>query len=117
MAARVVISAHVAGFVTESADVTVHPPAAVARAGADPPEVKITEGVPDEIARANESIEASKLREAGFSVSWWELSEGGPAMVRVFKGDEYADGSIADDPQDAILAVIESLIPDWKKPS
>jgi hypothetical protein len=46
-------------------------------------------------------------------VSWVRLSEGGAWMVRVFERDgTFTDGAVADDPEDAILAVAERLLPD-----
>jgi hypothetical protein len=52
------------------------------------------------------------LVEIGFSVEWWQLSPGGAWMVRVFDDQgKWIDGSIQDDPQDAILAVSERLLP------
>jgi DNA-directed RNA polymerase subunit RPC12/RpoP len=52
------------------------------------------------------------LEDAGFDVQWLRLSEGGPWMVRVFdRAGKFIDGSIADNPEDAILAVSEKLVP------
>ncbi len=57
------------------------------------------------------SAEAS-LADAGLSLEWLRLSSGGAWMVRVYDRDgEFIDGSIQDDPQDAILAVSERLLP------
>ena len=62
-------------------------------------------------AAAAEAV-VEKLEDAGFSVQWLRLSEGGAWMVRVFdRQGGWLDGSIADDPQDAILAVSERLLP------
>jgi hypothetical protein len=58
------------------------------------------------------SVETLPLEDAGFDVTWLRLSEGGAWMVRVFDRDGvFVDGGIADDPQDAILAVCERLLP------
>jgi hypothetical protein len=52
------------------------------------------------------------LEDAGFSVTWLRLSDGGAWMVRVLdRKDEFIDGAMADDPQEAILAVAERLLP------
>jgi ribosomal protein S27E len=81
------------GSATLTVNVTVG--AATARASASSPKVVI-----------------ENLEDAGFSVQWLRLSEGGAWMVRVFdRQDEWLDGAIADDPQDAILAVSERLLP------
>jgi hypothetical protein len=55
---------------------------------------------------------AGSLADAGFSLQWLRLSRGGAWMQRVFDDrEEYIDGSIQDDPQDALLAVSERLLP------
>ena len=72
--------------------------AATARAGTGQPTVGI-----------------EKLEDAGFDVQWLELSEDGKWMVRVFdRQGTFIDGSIQDDPQDALLAVSERLLPPQK---
>lgn len=78
-----------------TANVVVNPPAATARASAGSPQVAI-----------------GSLEDAGFDVQWLQLSEGGPWIVRVFdRQGEWIDGSVQDDPQDALLAVSERLLP------
>jgi len=53
-----------------------------------------------------------QLEDAGFDVQWIRLSEGGPWMVRVFdRQGNYIEGSVQHDPQDALLAVSERLLP------
>lgn len=55
---------------------------------------------------------AGSLAEIAFRVDWWQLSPGGAWMIRVFDDQgKWIDGSIQDDPQDAILAVSERLLP------
>jgi ribosomal protein S27E len=57
-------------------------------------------------------VVTKRLEDAGFSVAWLRLSEGGAWMVRVFDRDgAWLDGAIADDPEEAILAVSERLLP------
>ncbi|MGZ4347905.1 MAG: hypothetical protein ACXVFB_11980 [Gaiellaceae bacterium] len=52
------------------------------------------------------------LEDAGFDLQWLRMSEGGAWMVRVFDREgKFIDGSIQDDPSDALLAVAERLLP------
>ena len=58
------------------------------------------------------SVETLPLEDAGFDVTWLRLSDDGPWMVRVFdRQGGFIDGSIADDPDEAIVAVAERLLP------
>jgi len=60
-------------------------------------------------------VVSAPLEDAGFDVQWLELSEGGGWMVRVFERQgTWIDGSIQDDPQEALLAVCERLLPPQK---
>jgi hypothetical protein len=55
---------------------------------------------------------AEKLADAAFTLQWLRLSEGGAWMLRVFDETEACvDMSVNDDPQDALLAVAERLLP------
>ena len=55
---------------------------------------------------------ADTLEDAGFDVTWLQLSEDGAWMVRVHdRQGRFVGGSIQDDPQSAILAVAEDLLP------
>ncbi len=81
--------------VFSTADVLIEAPAATARADAPAPKVVI-----------------GNLEDAGFDVQWLRLSDQGKWMVRVFdRQGKFIDGSIQDDPADAILAVAERLLP------
>jgi hypothetical protein len=52
------------------------------------------------------------LEDAGFDVSWQRLSEGGAWLVFVRDREgNLVDGSMADEPEEAILAVVDRLIP------
>jgi hypothetical protein len=80
---------------TVTKDVTIQAPAAEATAEAPAPEVI-----------------APRLEELGFQLRWWQLSEGGAWMLRVFNdAGDFIDASIQDSPADALLAVAERLIP------
>jgi hypothetical protein len=58
------------------------------------------------------NVRIDQLEDAGFDVRWLRLSEGGAWMVRVYDREgSYIDGSVQDDPQDALLAVSERLLP------
>jgi hypothetical protein len=60
----------------------------------------------------------ARLEDAGFDLQWLRLSEGGAWMVRVFdRHGTWIDGSIQDDPQEALLAVCERLLPPQNRPS
>lgn len=62
---------------------------------------------PDPVVRVE-----TALADAGFHLQWLRLSEGGAWLVRVFDEDgAFIDGSIQDDPGDALLAVAERLLP------
>jgi hypothetical protein len=81
--------------VVSAADVVIEAPSATARAEAPEPKVVI-----------------ENLEDDGFDLQWLRLSEGGPWMLRVFdRGGNFIDGSIQDDPVDALLAVAERLLP------
>lgn len=80
---------------TLMANVTVTASAAAARASAPAPRVVM-----------------EQLEDVGFSVTWLRLSDDGAWMVRVFDREgAWLDGALADDPQEAILAVSERLLP------
>ena len=52
------------------------------------------------------------LEDAGFDVSWQRLSEGGAWLVLVHDREgNLVDGSMAGDPEEAILAVVDRLLP------
>jgi hypothetical protein len=54
----------------------------------------------------------AKLTDASYDLQWLRLSEGGAWMVRVYDSTgDFVDGSIADDPAEALLAVAERLLP------
>ena len=53
----------------------------------------------------------NQLREVGFLLKWDQLTENGEWMLRVYRGEELVDASVAGDKQDALLAVAESLLP------
>jgi hypothetical protein len=85
-----------AATVIADADVTVVAPAAAATTSAITPEAAI-----------------SKLEELEYRVEWLRLSPGGAWMVRVYDGSgAWIDGSVQDDPADALLAVAERLLPE-----
>lgn len=87
------------GTVVATGDVIVEATPATLRLEADPPQVVIQE---------RELV----LEDAGYDVQWVRLSEGGAWLVRVFdRSGDFIDGAMADDPQDAILAVSEKLLP------
>jgi hypothetical protein len=89
---------NLAATVAVSADVVVAVSAASARAGTGYPTGSI-----------------ARLEDAGFDLQWLRLSEGGAWMVRVFdRQGTWIDGSIQDDPQEALLAVCERLLPPQK---
>jgi phage FluMu protein Com len=89
-------------------DVTVSPPAAEARASTGLPTVRVEAGAGADAPAAR----IEELEDAGYDVSWLQLSPGGAWMVRVFdRGGEFIDGAVADDPVDAILEVCERLVP------
>jgi hypothetical protein len=49
-------------------------------------------------------IEKHRLEDAGFDVQWLRLSKGGAWMVQVYDREgNWIDGSVQDDPQDALL--------------
>ena len=76
-------------------DVAVTVSAATARASAGQPTVVI-----------------GNLEDAGFDLKWLRLSSGGAWMLQVYDDQgTFIDGSIQDDPQDALLAVSERLLP------
>jgi hypothetical protein len=53
-----------------------------------------------------------KLEEAYYRIHWQRLSKGGAWLLGVYnEAGELADVSAADDPQDALLAVAERLLP------
>jgi hypothetical protein len=82
--------------VVASADVVVEAPPASATASAPAPQVVI-----------------HNLEDAGFDLQWLRMSEGGAWMVRVYDREgKFTDGSIQDDPVDALLAVAERLLPE-----
>jgi hypothetical protein len=65
---------------------------------------------PDEAAEAERA--GAALGDAGYDLQWFELSPGGAWMVLVFDRERnWLDGSIQDDPADALLAVAERLLP------
>lgn len=81
--------------VVTGADVVVVAAPAEGRATATPPQVRIDE-----------------LEDAGFDLQWLQLSPGGAWMVRAYDRDgNWIAGSVQDDPQDALLAVSERLLP------
>ncbi len=52
------------------------------------------------------------VTDAGFHLQWLRLSDGGAWMVRVYdEGGTFIDGSVQDDPGDALLALAERLLP------
>jgi hypothetical protein len=56
-----------------------------------------------------------KLEDAGFDLQWQRLSKDGAWMIWVFdRQGTFIDGSIQDDPQEALLAVCERLLPPQK---
>jgi len=57
------------------------------------------------------AAKGSILLEAGYELKWLELTEHGAWCVQVFRGDELIEMSSAIDPQDALLAVVEALLP------
>ena len=53
-----------------------------------------------------------RLEDAHFHVQWLRLSEGGAWMVNVLnEAGECIDTALADNPEEAILAVAERLLP------
>ena len=63
-------------------------------------------------ATARSSAVTETLEDAGFDLQWLRLSERGPWLVRVFdRQGDLIDVAEADDPQEAILAVSERLLP------
>jgi hypothetical protein len=81
--------------VVASADVVVVAVPAEARASATPGQVRI-----------------DQLEDAGFDMQWLRLSEGGAWMLQVFDREgSYIAGSVQDDPQDALLAVSDQILP------
>jgi hypothetical protein len=58
------------------------------------------------------TVRIEQLEDAGFRLSWLRLTKGGAVMLRVYDANgEFIDGSIQDDPADALLAVAERLLP------
>jgi DNA-directed RNA polymerase subunit M/transcription elongation factor TFIIS len=94
---------HAAGIVASSAvsaSVEVRAVGASAEASAPSPQV-LTE----------------QLEDAGFDVQWLQLTDNGAWLVRIFdRQGECIDMAANDDSQDAILAVIERLLPNSQKP-
>jgi hypothetical protein len=91
------VAIETAGTVTGAPgdDVNVHPETGVLRLEGDAPTVRI-----------------EQFEDAGFRLSWHRLRPGGAVMVQVFDaGGDFIDGSIQDDPEDALLAVAERLLP------
>jgi hypothetical protein len=84
-------------------NVVIRPPTGVLRLEGGEAEIKIEQP-------ARERLD--ELEDAGYSVSWSQLSPGGAWMVSVFDRDgNSVDTSIQDDPADALLAIAESLLP------
>ena len=55
---------------------------------------------------------AEKLADATYSLQWHRLTEDGAWMLFVFNEEgEFVDISVAFEPQDALLAVAERLLP------
>jgi hypothetical protein len=76
-------------------DVVIQPPPAEATASAPTAEVAV-----------------AKLADAHYSLQWLRLSGGGAWMLRVLDPEgDFRDGAISDDPQEALLAVAERLLP------
>jgi hypothetical protein len=74
--------------------------------------VSITVTAAVAVADAVEPLPQTRLREQGFSLRWLQLSEGGAWMLQVFdEGGHFRDGAMADDPEEALLAVAERLLP------
>jgi hypothetical protein len=89
-------------------DVTVSPPAAEARASTGVPGVRVEVGA----GAGTPTARIEELEDAGYRLSWLQLSPGGAWMVRVFDASgEWVDGSVQDAPADALLAVAERLLP------
>jgi hypothetical protein len=95
LTAALVVGTDVSGTVTESASVTVQP---------ETGELRLEGG--------ESKVRIAQLEDAGFEIVWLRLSPGGAWMVRVYDRDgNWTDGSIQDDPVDALLAVAERLLP------
>jgi hypothetical protein len=89
------------GTVAVGSDVAVTVSAATARASAPQPTVVI-----------------GKLEDGGFDLQSQRLSKDGAWMIWVFdRQGTFVDGSIQDDPQDALLAVCERLYRRKNRPS
>jgi hypothetical protein len=90
------VAVTLATTVVAGVDVTVMAPTATATASALTPEATI-----------------SKLEELEYRIEWLRLSPGGAWMVRVYDGiGAWIDGSVQDNPADALLAVAERLLPE-----
>jgi hypothetical protein len=53
----------------------------------------------------------SRLLEAGYELKWNELTEHGAWLLMVYRDDALIEMAVGLDPQDALLAVIETLLP------
>jgi hypothetical protein len=65
------------------------------------------------LVQGAEAREAERsVYDVGYELQWLQLSEGGAWMLRVFDKDgNWIDGAVAEDPEEAILAVAERLLP------
>lgn len=93
--------------IVPQADLVIQVSPATVRLGAPAPQIEV---VKPEIVIGN-------LDDAGFALRWLKLSEGGAWMLRAFdqKGT-YVAGTVQDNPQDALLAIAEELLPPSQPP-
>ena len=69
--------------------------------------VHVSRAQPPEV----ENAKTARLRRDGYRLDWSELTETGAWWVKVYRGDELIDSGAGLDPKDALLAVIETLLP------
>lgn len=76
-------------------------------------EISVTGSIIANASVSGEALRAQKRLEATYTLEWLRLSEGGAWMVRVYDPfRRFTDASIADDAEEALLAVAERLLPD-----
>lgn len=79
-------------------DVTVSPATASASASAPPAKASVTA-----------DAERLKVADKTYVLQYLRLSDSGAVMLRVFDEAGYLEGTVQDNPQDAVLAVAERL--------